>query len=241
MQRPNREEFILDVRQAASLLQKPTVRADSNRIDTDAIEKILDRAALWLTPKVVEHYRPDDFTAWAKECQDRLRTAVERFREIAQQVPPDKPATYEQFTEGSRRFRDLIDVLGGIVRGEWIYAIEVVQGQAEEWSAEAGWRSKRAVKEIRETLLGLYEASQLLIFAEPHLYVLDPIARFVPGAQGLIDLSVQPSYSASSLYRDDSGKWHVHLEIRNGVAHGTPVDWSKDAFRRCIEELRVLV
>jgi hypothetical protein len=240
MQRPNREEFILDVRRAATMLQKPNVQADSNGIDADAIEKILHRAAIWLTPKVVEHYRPEDFTAWPNEAQERLQTAVERFREIAQQVPPDKPATYEQFTEGSRRFRDLISVLGAMVLGEWMNAIEDVEGQAEKWSTEAGWRSRRVEKEISETLLGSYSAPQLLIFAEPKLYVLDPIARFIPGGQGSLDLAVQPSYHTSSLYRDDSGKWYVHLDIRNGVSKGTRVEWSQDAFRQCVEELKVL-
>lgn len=241
MQRPNREEFILDVRRAATMLQKPNVQADSNGIDTDAIEKILHGAALWLTPKVVEHYRPQDFSAWAKDYQDRLHAAVERFREIAQQVPPDKPATYEQFTEGSRRFRELIDVLGAMVLVEWVHALEEIEGQAEKWSREAGWRSRRVTKEISETLLGSYQAPQLLIFAEPNLYVLDPIARFIPGGQGSFDLAVQPSYHTSSLYRDDSGKWYVHLEIRNGVSKGTRVEWSQDAFRQCVEELKVLV
>jgi hypothetical protein len=241
MQRPNREEFILDVRRAERLFQQPYVQADSNGIDTDAIAKILHRAAIWLTPKIVEQYRPEDFTDWSSESQEGLHLAVDQFRETARQVPPDKPATYEQFTDGSRRFRDLVKVLGTMVRDEWMDALNKVGGQAEKWSSEVGWRSRRVNKAISESLLGSYEAPQLLIFAEPNLYVLDPIARFVPGAQGLLDLSVQPSYNTSSLYRDDSGKWHVHLEIRNGVAHGTRVDWSKDAFLRCIEELRVLV
>ncbi len=67
MQRPIREEFILDVRRAECMLQMPKVEADSNRIDTDAIARILDRAVLWLTPKVVEHYRPEDFAGWSSE------------------------------------------------------------------------------------------------------------------------------------------------------------------------------
>jgi hypothetical protein len=239
MQRPIREEFILDVRRAERMLQAPKVEADSKGIDTDAIARILQRAALWLTPKVVENYRPEDFTGWTEEWQERLHTAVDRFREIAQQVPSNKPATSDQFTEGFRRFRELITVLGAMVLHEWIDALNGVEGEAEKWSNEVGWRSRRIGKPINETLLGSYEAPQLLIFAEPNLYVLDPIARFIPGGQGSLDLAVQPSYHTSSLYRDDSGKWYVHLEIRNGVSKGNRVEWSKDAFHRCVEELKV--
>jgi len=239
MKRPRREEFILDVRRSARTLQKPNVEADSDTVDTDAIAKILYRAALWLTPKVVEHYYPEDFTGWDKEQQDRLRLAVEEFRETARQVPPDKPATIDQFTEGALRFRDLINVLGGMVLDEWIHTIGTVEKQAEEWSAEAGWRSRRVNKKISESLVGTYEAPQLLIFAEPNLYVLDPVARFIPSGQGSFDLAIQPSYYTTSLYRDDHGKWYVHLEVGNGVSKGKPVEWSRDAFRQCIEQLRV--
>ena len=184
MSRPRREEFILDVRHSARTLQTPNGAADSDAVDTDAIAKILHRAALWLTPKVVEHYHPDDFAAWQAEQQNRLHLAVEEFRRVARQVPPDQPATVEQFKEGAELFRELVKVLGGMLLVEWLDAIDRVEKQAEEWSAEAAWRFRRVKKKMSESLLGAYEATQLLIFAEPHLYVLDPIARFVPGAGG---------------------------------------------------------
>jgi hypothetical protein len=86
-------------------------------------------------------------------------------------------------------------------------AIGTIEKQAEEWSAEIGWRTRRVNKKISESLIGNYEAPQLLIFAEPNLYVLAPVARFIPGGQGSFDLAIQPSYYTTSLYRDDSGKW----------------------------------
>ena len=104
MPRPRREEFFLDVRRSARTLQKPNVEADSDAVDTDAIAKILHRAAQWLTPKVVVHYDPDDFADWQAEQQDRLRLAVEEFRRIARQVPPDQPATVESSWKGRSGF-----------------------------------------------------------------------------------------------------------------------------------------
>jgi hypothetical protein len=241
MQRPNREEFILDVRRSAKTLQKPNVGADSDTVDTDAIARILHRAAMWLTPKVVERYRPEDFTGWPQEQQERLRLAVDGFLQIARQIPPNKLATIDQFTEGTHRFRDLIGVLAEMVIQEWIHAIVTVEEQAEKWSAEAGWRSRRVKKQITESLIGTYDAPQLLIFAEPNLYVLDPVARFVPAGQGSFDLALQPSYNTTSLYRDDSGIWYVHLEVPNGVSEGKREPWGKDAFRQCIDHLSTFV
>src|SRR5208282_3605161 len=140
-----REEFILDVRRSARTLQKPNVEADSDAADTDAIAKILHRAALWLTPKVVEDYDPDDFADEQADQQDRLRLAVEEFRRIARQVPPDQPATVDQFMKGAELFRELIKVLGSMVLAEWMCAIDAVERKAEEWSAEVAWRRRRLI------------------------------------------------------------------------------------------------
>ena len=79
MPRPRHEEFILDVRRSARMLQSPHVQADSDAVDTDAIAKILHRAARWLTPKVVEHYDPDDFASEQTDQQNRLRWPLRIF------------------------------------------------------------------------------------------------------------------------------------------------------------------
>jgi hypothetical protein len=238
MQRPRREKFILDVRRSARMLQNPNVDTASDPLDTDAIAQILHRAALWLTPKVVEHYDPDDFADGQADQQNRLRLAVEEFRGMASQVPPNRPATVDQFMEGAERLRELIKVLGSIVLVEWMCAIETVELNAEEWSAERAWRTKRVNKKMNESLIGAYEAPQLLIFAEPNLYALDPVARFVPGALGAFDFALQPSYHTTSMYRDDNGVWHVHLDIGKGLANGHRVEWNRGSFLSCVEQLR---
>ena len=241
MSRPRREEFILDVRHSARLLQRPNVEADSDAVDTDAIARILHRAALWLTPKVVEHYDPADFAGWQADEQERLRLAVEEFRGKALQVPPDQPANVQQFMEGAELLRELIKVLGSMVLAEWKSAIDRVERDAEAWSAEVQWRTRRVNKKIVESLIGQYEVPQLLIFAEPNLYVLDPIARFVPEAQGAMDFAAQPSYYTTSMYRAYDGTWYVHLDISKGVANGRRVEWNKDSFHSCVEQLGALV
>lgn len=240
MPRPRREEFILDVRRSARTLQSRNAEADSNAVDSDAIAKILQRAGLWLTPKVVEHYDPEDFTNWPNEQQPRLLRAVEEFRSVAAQIAPDQPATLEQFKEGAERFHNLIHVLGEMVLEEWRRSIEMVESQAEDWAAKTDWHCRRVNKTISESLLGTYEVPQLLIFAAPSLYVLDPVARFVPGGQGAFDLTIQPSYHATSLYRRDDGVWVVHLDVRNGGSPGKRVEWSRDTFFQCFEELRAV-
>jgi len=240
MQQPRREEFILDVRRSARTLRNPNVEADSDALDTDAIAKVLHRAALWLTPKVVERYDPDDFTNVPEEQQTRLRLAVDGFSEVAGQVSPVQTASIDQFMEGAERFRDLINVLHEIVLGEWKAEIETVESLAESWAEERNWRCRRVEKTITESLIGTYGATQLLVFAEPSLFVLDPVARFIPGGMGAFDLAIQPSYHTTSLFRGYDKVWYVNVSDPSGNARAQRVKWSKDTFIQCFEELKVL-
>src|SRR5437868_261523 len=97
---PKAEEFILDVRRAARLEQKPTATTDSELINPEAAARALRRAAFWLNPKTVGAYDPAAFSAWPAELQEELRGAVEGFRRVAAAVAPDQPATNDQFREG---------------------------------------------------------------------------------------------------------------------------------------------
>src|SRR5262249_48481527 len=97
---PQREEFVLDVRRAARLAEKPTVITSSDLANPDVIAKTLHRAALWLTPKIVEHYDPAEFRDLSPDLQEGLTSSVDNFRTIAATVPADQPATAEQFSRG---------------------------------------------------------------------------------------------------------------------------------------------
>ena len=70
--------------------------------------------------------------------------------------------------------------------------------------------TRRVEKDLSETLLGTYTLPQMLIHAAPYLYVLDPLSRFVPGSAGAFDLTIQPSYYVTSLYRAYDGIWYAH-------------------------------
>jgi len=237
---PKGEEFILDVRSAARLEQKPTMISDWELINAGAASKALQRAALWLTPKVVQGYEPAEFVAWPEDLRKQLQLAVEGFRPVAGAVTPDKPATADQFRLGLEAFERLLAAVRAVVLWDWTRAAEGLVREAETWCAEFAWRSRRTEKKLTETLLGEYSVPQLQLYAE-HLYVLDSVARFVPGALGAYELSIQPSLYLTSLYRNYDGSWYVHLNLRQGVkgAHSEP--WSKDSFRRSVEELRSLL
>jgi hypothetical protein len=238
---PKTEEFILDVRRAVRLEQKPTVTTDSDMINPDKISQAIQRTTLWLTPKIVETYSREAFAGWAEDLQQDLAEAVESFRNAAQVIPPGKLATPEQFRRGLAAFEGMTAAVRKVVLVEWTQCVEAVVKQIEQWSAEFNWQTRREQKKLTETLLGEYSLPQLSLYAEGHLYVLDPLARFLPSALGAFDLSIQPSFYLTSLYRHLDGSWYVHLDVGEGVKGARKEKLDKDSFRRSIDELRSLL
>lgn len=238
---PRPAEFIQDVRRAARLEQKPKVLTDSSKLGPDQIAAALHGAAIWLTPKIVEKYASEDFGECPADQQERLRLAVETFRGVAGEVPPDKPATGDQLARGLTAFHELLAAVRDVVLREWTNAVERFIRDAEGWVAESGWRSRRVERQVNEALLGTYPLPQLQVFAEADLYVFDPVGRFVPGGMGAYDLAIQPSYYLTSLYRDYDGRWYGRLDVGRGIEGAARFPWDKEAFLGCLRELRSLV
>ena len=68
----------------------PSVHADSEQVCNShrQISRRLARAALWMTPKAVEGYDPEDFRDLPEDQQEGLRNAVGEFEPLADSVPP---------------------------------------------------------------------------------------------------------------------------------------------------------
>lgn len=238
---PKADEFILDVRRAARTELKPTVMTDSQLIDPDSIAGVLRRATLWLTPKIVEDYDPAAFSTWERDLQTELRGAVEGFREVAGKVPPDKPATAPQLRDGVQAFTRLKEAVRRVTLSEWHNEASELINHVEVWAKEFGWVTRRQEKKLNEVLLGEYALDQVYMHAEGNLYVIDPVARFIPGGLGAFDLSIQPSFYMTSIYRHMDGVWYIHLDIRQGVRGAKKEPLSGETLKRAVMELRSLL
>jgi hypothetical protein len=111
------------------------------------------------------------------------------------------------------------------IRDEWVSAVDGLIRDAEEWSQRQDWASRRSPKVITDDPIGPYTVPQLLIQGTFGRLLLDPVTRFVPGATGLIDLYVIPSYDAVLIVRTDKG-WHIHLSVTKDERR----PWSEEAF-----------
>jgi hypothetical protein len=106
-----KRDFLANFRIARNLFAHPRVIADSPAIDTAAVEQMLARAAIWLTPKSVAGFNAADFPELGVARQQELLSAVLSFRALASEVPADMPATREQYGNATVAFRKMLGIL----------------------------------------------------------------------------------------------------------------------------------
>ncbi len=106
------QDFWISVRTSARMIA-PTVTADSPRINTGDIERILRGAVIWLTPKSVEGFNERDFDFLSDGERKELSDSVRQFVSVARQVDPRKPASDSQIQEALPHFRRIVEILGG--------------------------------------------------------------------------------------------------------------------------------
>ncbi|HEV3003477.1 MAG TPA: hypothetical protein VGX78_03405 [Pirellulales bacterium] len=114
----------------------------------------------------------------------------------------------------------------------WLADIEGVFQNAERWAARLQWTTKRDSKVITEQSIGQYEAPLLLIHAPQGRLMLDPIARFVGGAEGRIDFCVMPSFDSAMLVKVDGG-WRFSSNSRTDF----DLPWSEESFATVAAEM----
>lgn len=235
---PKADKFISDVRLAARLEQKPFVVTNAQLFGPSVVARALERAAIWLTPKVVDSYDPAEFQDLAREQREELNTAVDAFRSIASSIPSDQPATESQFRDGLQTFNRLKSAIQKVVMVDWESAANSLIQQVEGWARDLGWNTRREAKDLTETLIGSYRLDRLYLHAEGNLYVLEPLARFVAGGSGGFVLSLQLSSNSTGIYRHSDGVWRVHLQA-DGDPEVTEGDrLSKESFCAALRELR---
>lgn len=203
-----REQFIDSLRHASRMLPPPGVSAGNGpRSDAHLGAKL--HADLWLTPKSVEGYDLADFADWPKGERVQLTKDVDAFLAIARQVPADKPAASSQRKLARKHLEGVIAIARQRLLNEWLEAQQHVIAEATAAARGQGWYVDQDEKEVVESLLGTYKAPRLRIRTRNHEVILDPIARFGSGRQGVVDLVVLPKFETAYLVTFKEGNWHI--------------------------------
>ena len=82
--------------------------------------------------------------------------------------------------------------------------------QVRQWVEPHEWVTKPYPKKIRDLDSRVYLVPALFLQKGPTRVLLDPVAYDVPGAEGVVDLYLMPTYDdLASLYFEE-GAWNIH-------------------------------
>ena len=100
-------------------------------------------------------------------------------------------------------------------RDDWLATLHELLALVRRWTEAAGWRTRVIEKSMEDSALGQYKAPAMLIQRETVEVILDPVGRFAPGTDGVVDLYLLPAYDdIASLYLVD-GVWKLHYASRS--------------------------
>jgi hypothetical protein len=191
------------------MLPPPTVGSGRGWKYDAYIGSSLHSADLWLTPKAVEGFDSEDFSDWPTKDQERLAKEVAAFVDLAREVQPNEPAPRAKSARARKHLEGAIEVVGHRLLKEWLEAQAQMVEEATAAAREKSWYVEKDDKEVRETLLGTYMAPRLRIRTPLKEVVLDPIARFGSGRQGVVDLVVLPTYETAYYVTLKEGRWQI--------------------------------
>jgi hypothetical protein len=127
-------------------------------------------------------------------------------------------------------------------RDEWIQLLRELVTQVDGWVNPAEWSTREIDKEMEDSVLGPYNAPALLMQRAFVRVLLEPITRFAPGTDGVVDLYRMPAYDdIASLYRV-AGEWKLDYASRGGIAaartrSAEPIDLNRENFLRVLETI----
>jgi hypothetical protein len=92
----------------------------------------------------------------------------------------------------------------------WLDHLNGLVASVQEWSGASGWRGRLTSKHMAEKGVGRYVVPVLVLDRDDDEVSVVPVARRVPGADGLVDLFRMPAYDpVASLYLEE-GQWFIH-------------------------------
>lgn len=129
------------------------------------------------------------------------------------------------------------------VRKNWLLRISDLVANVDLWAQESGWSTRVIKKRMNDSLLGDYQAPALILQFETVKVLLDPVARFVDGTDGVVDLYLMPAYDdIASLYLHD-GTWQVLYSEPGKVTANRfeslkPKPFSRESFLEILDAMK---
>ena len=97
-----------------------------------------------------------------------------------------------------------------VVKKVWLGRLTKLVDEIKSSAEASGWRTRRIDKTVTEQELGTYKVPVLLMEKDTVEVVLNPVARFVPGAEGAVDMYLAPAYDDIASLYFEGGQWVLH-------------------------------
>ncbi len=130
-------------------------------------------------------------------------------------------------------------------RHEWLGRLRKLFELVKRWAMELDWATWIVEKKMEDAEIGNYKAPCLLIQQETVRLLLEPVARSAPGAEGIFDLNVMPSYDdIASLYYYNN-QWNIHYMFTGAptvanILEGEAKPLTKATIREVFEEMKAM-
>jgi hypothetical protein len=96
------------------------------------------------------------------------------------------------------------------LRDEWLERLAQLVATVRDWAQDLDWSTRQIETKMEDSQLGTYKAPALILQKETVRVMLEPIARFAPGVEGIVDLYLMPAYDdIARLFLYDDG-WKLH-------------------------------
>jgi hypothetical protein len=127
-------------------------------------------------------------------------------------------------------------------RDEWIQLLRELVTQVDGWVKPVEWSTREIEKEMEDSVLGPYNAPALHMQRAFVRVLLEPITRFAPGTDGVVDLYRMPAYDDIASLSRVAGEWKLHHASRGGSAvaragSAEPFDLNRENFLRVLEAI----
>src|ERR1700686_533698 len=95
-------------------------------------------------------------------------------------------------------------------RSQYQKRVKALVKRVTAWGEPHEWTTKPYPKKMRDVDQQIFEIPALFLQKGPTRVLLDPVAYDVPGAEGVVDLYLMPTYDdMASLYLQ-KGTWMIH-------------------------------
>lgn len=208
-----REKFYESLRRAAHLLAPVRPRAfardeyDFDPADGSGTKR--PRLPGWFAVGSVAGFDPADHADRPPEEQGELTREIAAFEQLVRETPPDASPSEAALAAARRHLENVQRIVRERLLPEWLTALHAMMETAADAVRGPDWYIQKDEKELTESLLGKYRAPRLRLRSLDREVVLDPVAYFGSGKQGVVHLVAMPTYETAYLITLKSGKWRI--------------------------------